>query len=119
MVSKIRLSPLLQMSIHEQIITSQVALLLKQIIIFPVVKNPSVNGDIRDAGLIPGLGGSPRRGHGNPLQCSSLENPIDRGARQALVHVVAKSRTRPKQLSIHCLVHTRLYLKPSHTISSS
>ena len=58
-----------------------------------MVKNPPVNGDIRDAGLIPGSGRSPRRGHGNPLQCSSLENPIDRGAQQALVHVVTKSWT--------------------------
>ena len=106
MVSKIRPSPLLQVSIHEQIITFQVALLLKQIIIVPVVKNPPVNGDIRDAGSIPGLGKSPRRGHGNPLQYSSLENPIDRGARQATVHVVTKSRTRPKQLSMHCLFST-------------
>ena len=59
---------LTQVSIHEQIITFQVALLLKQIIIVPVVKNPPVNGDIRDAGSIPGLGKSPRRGHVNPLQ---------------------------------------------------
>ena len=106
MVSKICPSPLLQVSIHEQIITSQVAPLLKQIIIFPVVKNPPVNGDIRDAGLISGLGKSPRRGQGNPLQYSSLEDPVDRGARWATVHVVTKSRTRPKQLSRHCLVST-------------
>ena len=40
------------------------------------VKNPFANaGDIRDAGLIPGLGRSPRRGHGNPLQYPCLENP--------------------------------------------
>ena len=46
-----------------------------------VVKNLSVNAeDIRDTGLIPGLGRSPRGGHGNPLQFSCLENPMDRGA---------------------------------------
>ena len=46
-----------------------------------VVKNPPTNaGDIRDAGLIPGSGRSPRGGHDNPLQYSCLENPIDRGA---------------------------------------
>ena len=58
-----------------------------------VVESPSANpGDVRDAGLIPGLGRSPGGGHGNPLQCSCLENPMDRGAWQAIVHGVAKSR---------------------------
>ena len=46
-----------------------------------VVKNPPVDaGDIRDEGLIPGSGRSPAGGHGNPLQYSCLENPMDRGA---------------------------------------
>ena len=36
-------------------------------------------------------GRSPGEGNGNPLQCSCLENPMDRGARQATVHGVAKS----------------------------
>ena len=41
-----------------------------------MVKNPSPNaGDVRDAGLIPGLGRSPGGGHCNPLQYSCLENP--------------------------------------------
>ena len=45
-----------------------------------VVKNPGANaGDIRDTGVIPGLGGSPGGGHGNPLQYSCLGNPRDRG----------------------------------------
>ena len=43
-----------------------------------------------DLSLIPGLGRSPGEGHGNPLQCSCLENPIDRGAWQATVHGVAR-----------------------------
>ena len=60
-----------------------------------------------DAGLIPGSGGSPRGGHGNPLQHSYLENPMDRGAWLTTDHRVAKSRTRLKQL------HTRM-----HTFSS-
>ena len=38
-------------------------------------------------------GRSPGEGNGNPLQCSRLENPMNRGARQAAVHGVAKSRT--------------------------
>ena len=43
-------------------------------------------------GLIPGLERSPGEGHGNPLQYSGLENSMDRGAWQATVHGVAKSR---------------------------
>ena len=49
-----------------------------------------------DLGLILGLGRSPRGGHGNPLQYSCLENPMDRGAWQATVHGVAESQTRLK-----------------------
>ena len=46
-----------------------------------VVKNPLANaGDLRDTGLLPGLGRCPGGGHGNPLQCSCLEKPMDRGA---------------------------------------
>ena len=48
-------------------------------------------GDIRDMGSIAGSGRSPRGGHGNPLQDSCPENPMDRGAWQATVHSVAKS----------------------------
>ena len=45
------------------------------------MKNPPAKaGDIRDAGLIPGLGRSPGGGHGNALQYSHLENPMDRVA---------------------------------------
>ena len=59
-----------------------------------VVNNPSVNaGDIKDAGLISGLGRSPGGGNGNPLQYSCLENPMDRGAWWAAVHKVAESET--------------------------
>ena len=48
-----------------------------------MVKNlPANAGDTRDTGLIPGLGRSPGGGHGNPLQYSCLENPMDRGAWQ-------------------------------------
>ena len=47
-----------------------------------------------DSAWIPGLGRSPREGNGNSLQYSCLENPMDRGARWAAVHEVAKSCTR-------------------------
>ena len=48
--------------------------------------------NVEDLGLIPGLGRSPRGGHGNPLQYSRLENAMDGGAWQAMVQGVAKSQ---------------------------
>ena len=54
---------------------------------------PANAGDVRDAGLISGLGRPPRGGHGNPLQYSCLENSTDRGALWAMVHMVSKSQT--------------------------
>ena len=51
------------------------------------------------ASSIPESGRSPGRGHDNPLQCSCLENPMDRGAWRAIVHGAAKSQTRLKRLS--------------------
>ena len=53
-------------------------------------------GDTEDAGLIPGSGRSPGGGHGDSLQYSHLEKPIDREAWRATVHRVAKSRTQLK-----------------------
>ena len=53
-----------------------------------VVKNlPASAGDV---GSIHGLGMSPGEGNGNPLQYSCLENPMDRRALQATIHVIAK-----------------------------
>ena len=66
---------------------------------------PTNAGDIRDTGSIPGLGRSPRGGHGNPFQYSCLENPMDRGAWWATVHRVAKSQTWLKQLHTHTHIH--------------
>ena len=58
-----------------------------------MLKNLPVNaGDIKDAGSIPGLGRFSEKGHGNPLQYSCLENPMDRGAWGATVHRVSKSQ---------------------------
>ena len=63
-----------------------------------VVKNPLANAsDIRDIGLIPGLGRSTGGGHANPLQnILSWRIPMDRGAWQTIVHMVAKSQTQLK-----------------------
>ena len=56
-----------------------------------MVKNPPANaGDVRDVGSIHESGRSPGGGHGNPLQYSCLENPMDKGAWQATVHRVAE-----------------------------
>ena len=54
-----------------------------------MVRNSSASaGDVRDTGLIPGSRRSPGGGHGNPLQYSFLEDPMDRGAWWARVHRV-------------------------------
>ena len=62
---------------------SQVVLVVKSL--------PANAGDVRDAGLIPGSGGSPGGRHGNPFQYSCMEKPMDRGAWWATVHRVAES----------------------------
>ena len=64
---------------------SQVALVIKIL--------PANAGDTGDAGSIPGLGRLPEGRHGNPLQYSCLENPMDRGTWWATVHGVTKSQT--------------------------
>ena len=67
-----------------------------------VVKNMPINaGDVQDSGSIPGSGRSSGEGHGNPLQYSCLENPVDRGAWQAMVLRGEKSQTQLKQFSTH------------------
>ena len=71
---------------------------------FPVgtaVKNLGANaGDIRGVGLIPGWGRFSGAGHGNPLQYSRLENPVDRGPWRATVHALSNSQTQLKRLSM-------------------
>ena len=56
-----------------------------------LIKNPAANEEIvEDADLIPGSGRSPGGGHGNSLEYSCLENPMDRGAFWVTVHGVIK-----------------------------
>ena len=75
-----------------------------------MVKNPPANaGHARDTGSIPGSGRSPGGGRGNPLQCSCLENPMDRGDGRATGHWVAKNGTwlsncaRTRKASHNCM----------------
>ena len=56
--------------------------------------------------MTPRLGSSPGEGNGNPFQYSCLENPMERGAWETIIHGVTKSWTELKQLSMH----TRLYI---------
>ena len=59
-----------------------------------MVKNTTANaGDSGDMGSVPGLGRSPGEGNSNSLQYFCLENSMDRGPWQAMVHGVAKSWT--------------------------
>ena len=61
-----------------------------------VVKNwPANAGDLRDSGLIPGLGRSPGEGNGNSLQYCCLENCLDRGAWRATVRQTLPRTTQP------------------------
>ena len=64
-------------------------------------------GDVRDAGLIPGWGGAPGGGNGKLLQYPGiLGNPMDRGAQQATFHGVPKSHT---SLSVHMCARARTH----------
>ena len=67
-----------------------------------------------DPNSIPGLGGSPVEGNGNPLQYSCLENSMDRGDWWAMVHGIAKSQTR---LSDQHILYSRVWGKiPCHLL---
>ena len=75
-----------------------------------VVKNLPVNaGDRRNWDSIPGSERSPEADHGNPLQYSCLEKPMDRGAWWATVHGVSKSQTWLKQLNTPTHTHTHTH----------
>ena len=74
-----------------------------------MVKNPPASaGDIRDAGSILGEFSSPGEEHDDPLQYSCPDNPMDRGAGQAMVHRVTNSQTRLKRLSTHTRIDIQI-----------
>ena len=75
-----------------------------------MVKNPPANaGDLGDVGSIPGSGRSPGGGLGHPFQYSCLENPMNRGAWQAIVHGGTKSQTRLYSFSMHLILKKKFY----------
>ena len=90
-----------------------------------MVKNPPANeGDVRDMGSILGLGRSPGGERGNPLQYSCLENPMDRGSRQAMVHGIDYGLTiatwhapTPLTITLNNLL-TELFLPIPTTLST-
>ena len=76
-----------------------------------MIKNPLANAGVaRDIGLIPGLGGSPRGGNGNPRQYSCLGNPMDRGVWLATAHGVAEESDMTEQLRMHICVCVCVYI---------
>ena len=80
-----------------------------------VVRNPVAYAGDRDANLILELGTYPGGGHGN--QHSRLEDPMDRGAWQATVHRITKSKIQLKQLSAACMY--ALQVEPFFLLLSS
>ena len=78
--------------------------------------------DTGDPGLIPGSGRSPGGGHGNPLQFSSMENPLDRRSWKATVHRVSRSQTQLKQQSTRInhqrFIHNCIALNFTHQLSA-
>ena len=64
-----------------------------------VVKNLPAKADVRDKGLIPGLGRSPGGGNDNPLECSCLENLMERGAWWTAVHLGHKESGTTERLT--------------------
>ena len=84
-----------------------------------MVKNPPANaGDLRDADSIPGLGRSPGGGRGNSLQCSCLENPMDRGAWRATAQGAAQDSDRLSTHTWKALPGQKFFKPPALCIPS-
>ena len=81
---------LLAFALLHSVLQGQICLLLQVFLDFLLLDGKESTCNVGDLGSIPRLGRSPRGGHGNPLQYSCLENPMDRGAWWAIVQWVAK-----------------------------
>ena len=77
-------------------------------------KLPRKSRSLNYAGLIPGSGRTPGEGKGKPLQCSCLENPVDRGTWWAIVHGVAKSCTWLRVARAGARAHTHTHTHTLH-----
>ena len=84
----------------------------------PVAEQPRDSAvDARDTGSIPASGRAPGGGHGSPLQCSCLENSMNKGAWRATVYGVVEGRARLKQLSTHpCEIQKDPKLTPTSEV---
>ena len=80
------------------------------------LKNPVAMQATQETLVQSGLGRSPGEGHGNPLQYSCLENPMDWGAWRATVHRVTKSQTWLKRLSMHSRHVIQFPLHNDHSV---
>ena len=72
---------------------------------------PTNAGDVRHMGSVPGWERSLGGGHGNPVQYSSLEKPMDRRTWWVTFHRATKSQTWLKQLSIHARINSIAFFK--------
>ena len=93
-------------------------------VVLVITNLPANAGATGDSGLIPGLGRSPGGGHGNPLECSCLENPMDRGAWWAIWSIGLQRVGHDwSNLAWHIVnIVTMLYIispEPSHLITES
>ena len=78
---------------------------VRAFLVAPMVKNPPANaGDVGDPGSTSGWGRSPGGGSGNPVQCSCLGNPMDRGAWWTTVHEVTKESDTTERLTLKMLI---------------
>ena len=74
--------------------------------------------NLGDLGLIPGSRSSPGEGTGNPLQYSSLGNPVDRGAWQATVHEFTKEDVVHQQWQRQSVLHGLKYMVLNFSVAS-
>ena len=82
---------------------------LTLVLSFPAGSEGKASPNAGDLGSILGSARSTGEGNGNPLQCSCLENPMDRGTWWAIVHRVAKSRTRLGDITVTFIVFFNLH----------